>query len=273
VSDGQLTSATAPVTLTVLPVNDAPVAAPLSLDTAEDVPAGGTLAASDLDGDALTFAIFDAPSHGTVTLGQGGSFTYTPAPDYFGSDRFTFRASDGSAYSAAAAVDVTVAAVNDTPTATDVAVATDDGVAVDFVVPATDADGDALDFSVDTLPAHGSVLDLGGGAFRYLPDPGFFGADAFTVAVSDGELSAPATISVQVRYVNRAPVALDDSAVTFRGAVVTGNVLSNDSDVENDALSAELSASPPTARSSTRRPRGSPGRTRSSTSHGIPRAA
>ena len=47
-----------------------------------------------------------------------------------------------------------------------------------------------------------------------------------------------------MRYINRAPVARDDSAVTFRGAGASANVLANDSDVENDALSAVLSAGP-----------------------------
>ena len=36
------------------------------------------------------------PSHGTLTLNANGSFTYTPAANFNGSDSFTYRASDGT---------------------------------------------------------------------------------------------------------------------------------------------------------------------------------
>jgi len=57
------------------------------------------------------------PSHGTVSLKPGGSFTYTPAADYSGVDSFTYRASDGTATSDPATVSITVNPVNDAPVA------------------------------------------------------------------------------------------------------------------------------------------------------------
>jgi VCBS repeat-containing protein len=56
------------------------------------------------------------PSHGTLTLNSNGSFTYTPALNYNGSDSFTYRANDGSANSNNATVNITVNAVDDAPT-------------------------------------------------------------------------------------------------------------------------------------------------------------
>ena len=55
--------------------------------------------------------------HGTLTLNANGSFTYTPAANYNGTDTFTYRASDGTATSNLATVTLTITAVNDAPVA------------------------------------------------------------------------------------------------------------------------------------------------------------
>src|SRR5205823_715162 len=89
-SDGQAQSGVATVTITVTPVNDAPVAAnDDSYTTPEDtqltVSAPGVLANdSDVDGDALSAVLVSGPSHGTLTLNGDGSFRYSTALNYNG---------------------------------------------------------------------------------------------------------------------------------------------------------------------------------------------
>ena len=81
----------------------------------EDVPMAITLDGSDPDPlDALSFDLVDAPTHGTVQI-VGNQATYTPDPDYYGTDTFSFAASDGMFASAPEVVTVTVAEVNDPP--------------------------------------------------------------------------------------------------------------------------------------------------------------
>ena len=63
---------------------------------------------SDIDGDALAVTLVDGPTHGTVTLGDDGSFEYIPETDFNGEDSFTYVASDGQAESALATVAITV---------------------------------------------------------------------------------------------------------------------------------------------------------------------
>jgi uncharacterized repeat protein (TIGR01451 family) len=114
------TGATAPVTVTaVVPVNHAPVAQDVSVTTPQDTPVGVTLSASDVDGDALTYAVASGPAHGTLS-GSGASLTYTPAAGYSGPDSFTYTANDGQAASAPATVSITVtpapATCTDAPT-------------------------------------------------------------------------------------------------------------------------------------------------------------
>jgi VCBS repeat-containing protein len=103
----------ATVTITIRSVNDAPVAVNDSYSAKEDkklvLGAPGVLANdTDAEGSALTAALLTNPSHGTVTLASNGSFTYWPGLDYFGPDAFSYRASDGTAWSSAATVSITV---------------------------------------------------------------------------------------------------------------------------------------------------------------------
>src|SRR5213075_2832803 len=122
-SDGQAQSGIATVTITVTPINDAPVAAnDDSYTTPEDtqltVTAPGVLANdSDVDGDALSAVLATGPSHGTLTLNGDGSLVYMPALNFNGIDSFTYRATDGQAQSGIATVTITVTPINDAPVA------------------------------------------------------------------------------------------------------------------------------------------------------------
>ena len=72
----------------------------------------------DANGDAITAVLVSSPtSASSFTLNADGSFTYVPAADFFGTDTFTYRASDGTSTSNLAMVTITVNAVNDAPTA------------------------------------------------------------------------------------------------------------------------------------------------------------
>ncbi len=71
------------------------------------MPAASGVLANDTDVDAgttLTAAVVAGPSHGVLTLGPAGGFTYTPAANYNGPDSFTYRVNDGSLNSATVTV-------------------------------------------------------------------------------------------------------------------------------------------------------------------------
>jgi len=111
-SDGT-TADSAAVSLTVDPVNDPPQAADDSYSTPEDqtltVAAPGVLGNdTDADGDTRTASVVTGPSNGTLSLDTDGSFAYTPAADFSGSDSFTYAVSDGQGGSDQAQVALTV---------------------------------------------------------------------------------------------------------------------------------------------------------------------
>jgi VCBS repeat-containing protein len=87
-----------------------------TVSSALAVAAPGVLANdTDADGDRLSASLVAGPSHGTLTLNPSGSFAYTPAANYSGTDTFTYRAGDGQATSNTATVSLTVTPVNDAP--------------------------------------------------------------------------------------------------------------------------------------------------------------
>jgi Bacterial Ig domain len=107
VNDGQATSDPATVDITVLAVNDAPVADPQSATTRWYTPVAITLTGSDVDGDALTFSIATPPEHGTLS-GTAPDVTYTPDPGFGGPDSFAFIVNDGELDSEPAVVNITI---------------------------------------------------------------------------------------------------------------------------------------------------------------------
>ncbi|NEU06732.1 tandem-95 repeat protein, partial [Flavihumibacter sp. R14] len=95
VSDGTLESNIATVTLTVTPVNDAPVALNDAYNTTEETPVSVPLPGvmtndSDIDGDAITAIKVTDPANGTLVFNADGSFTYTPNANFNGTDSFTY---------------------------------------------------------------------------------------------------------------------------------------------------------------------------------------
>ena len=95
-NDGTADSNTATVSITITSVNDAPVADNSSMTLDEDSSAGGQASASDVDGDPLTYSLVDGPVHGNLVFNADGSFSYSPASNYNGSDSITFKVNDGT---------------------------------------------------------------------------------------------------------------------------------------------------------------------------------
>ena len=91
---------TAEVTITVNPVNDAPVAGDDEASTNEDTAVTVNVVANDSTGPAnesgqtLTVGNVSDPANGTAVDNGDGTITYTPAADFFGTDTFTYEVCD-----------------------------------------------------------------------------------------------------------------------------------------------------------------------------------
>jgi VCBS repeat-containing protein len=193
---------TVTVDVSITAVADAPVADNATNSTIEDTAVGGTLTATDADGDALTYSLVTDAANGTAVVNADGSYTYIPGADFNGADSFTFKANDGGLDSNTATVSITVTPDNDAPVASDASFTTDENVPLSTFLPATDVDqGDILNFSITGPPSSGAVLidDPATGAFTYTPGAWFAGVDTFTFTVTDtSDATATGVITVTV---------------------------------------------------------------------------
>jgi hypothetical protein len=257
VSDDHGGGGAATVTVTMTPVNDVPVAGGDEAATDEDVPV--TVAVldndGDVDGDALSVVLGALPSRGTATVGAGGSITYTPRPNAFGTDTFTYVLDDGKGGKATAPVNVTIRPVNDPPVLSDDirTVDEDQVLEANVLTNDVDVDGDPLSVTIATPPGHGSAKVTPERTIVYAPDPDYNGSDSFVYQVDDGQGgTATATVSVTVAPVNDLPVGIPDAferRSSDRELTVAGpGVLGNDSDPEGDGLTAQLYSGTPNGR-------------------------
>ncbi len=274
-TDGPATSNTATVTIHV--TDKAPVAPNHSYTIRHDqsLTVDGSdnptllTNASDADGDPLSVSSVNGStanvgqqitlaSGAEVTVQADGTFTYTVAPGYVGSDTFAYTVADGALASSAAVVTINVTdrpprVVDMTyPLVHDRALEVDGVTTPSLLTDAEDADGDAMSIaSVNGSTANvGQPIELasgasltvnGDGTLTYTPPAGFTGTDSFTFTASDGALVSNTALAT-ILVTDQAPVAdntaysiLHDSILTADG-VANPSLLDNDTDADGDTL-------------------------------------
>jgi len=241
VNDGQADSAPATVSIAITPVNDAPIAQPLNIGTAQDTPVSITLFGSDVDGNPLTYGFPSQPAHGTLS-GTAPNLTYTPDPGYVGADSFEFTVSDGTATSSPATVSISVSNVNDAPVAIGQSLSTPEDTSFTITLSGSDADSDPLSFRVVDEPSYGTLTG-DAPALTYIPVEHFYGTDSFTFVANDGYVdSALATVSITVNSVNDAPIADGQAVVTSENNAV--EIILTGTDVEESELTFSIQTAP-----------------------------
>lgn len=256
-------TSTGTISIDVEAVNDAPEAENLEYVLAEDQPGGQVInvlgAASDADGDELSVALVNGeplPAEGLVVDGgvialitegpNAGNLLFTPDAEFSGAISFDYVLTDGSdadnALSETRTVDLVVTPVNDLPVGEDASDVLDEdgalsGSLAGLVTDVDLGDGD-LTFEVVDAPTNGQLILLADGTFDYLPEANFAGSDGFTWRVSDGEgWSQTYSYGLTVNPVNDAPTASDLTVNSTEDSVITFNLATLGSDIENSALS------------------------------------
>jgi subtilisin family serine protease len=226
--------------------NNAPVAKDDNASTSYETPVIIDILVNDndKDGDKLTIDSFSTPTNGTVEK-KDGKLIYTPNDNFSGEDSFDYVITDGEEKSEAK-VTITVKEEekkNSIPVANDDTATTAYETAVILNVLENDSDNDGDDLTIEsyTIPNNGKVEKLDG-ELTYTPNNAFTGEDSFTYTVTDGTDSATAKVLINVEEeekeepINNVPVAEDDKAVTEYEQEVEIDVLKNDSDKDEDAL-------------------------------------
>ncbi len=184
----------APWTTNTVNINDFPVANDQTANGLENTALPILLAASDSNGDALTYEILTSPSHGTLT-GTMPNLSYQSPAGYSGNDSFTFRVNDGILNSGIATVSIVI---NDPPVANSISATTRQDTPVEILLTASDLNGNVLTYSIINSPTKG-ILTGTLPNLTYSPTLGASGSDSFTFSVNDGTVdSALATASITI---------------------------------------------------------------------------
>jgi hypothetical protein len=243
----ELQSGTFDLAVSVLPINDLPIAVADTADVAEDSlnnPVEVLLNDFDPDGDTLSVTSFSA-GNGTVSVLGNGTLRYTPDTNYFGADIIDYTISDGNGGTASTTVAVTVNPVPDFPVAADdVAAVLEDSEDNLIDVTANDSDPDGDTLTVTLASATNGSATPSNGSVNYTPNANFSGADTISYTISDGTgRTDTATVAVTVTGQNDPPVANDDVAnVEEDSSTNIINVTENDTDPDGDTLTVSAAS-------------------------------
>jgi VCBS repeat-containing protein len=247
VNDGTGDSSTARIDITIQALQDQPLASGGSLITDEDTAQSGQLIAVDADPlDVLSYEIDTAATQGSINLDSAtGAFTYIPNANYYGTDSFSFTASDGTNTSEAATINIVISPVNDAPVASNGQLNTSEDTAAQNQMIATDVDQDSVTYSLVNPPSKGAlqILNAINGTYRYTPNANQTGLDGFSFKVSDGQLeSNVATVAINIGASNDAPVANPQHLQVDEDSIV--DITLTGSDADNETLSYAIETPP-----------------------------
>jgi len=247
INDGKGGTNSAVITVTVTPVNDAPIANDQSVSTLEDTALPITLTGSDVEGNPLTYILVSGPANGALSgfNTNTGALTYTPATNYNGADSLVFRVADGTTNSAVATISITVTPVNDAPIANHQSVSTPEDTALPITLSGAEVEGNPLTYILVSGPTNGVIggFNTNTGALTYSPNTNYNGSDSFIFSVKDGTTnSAVAAVSITVTPVNDVPIANDQAVSTLEDTALP--ITLTGSDLEGSPLTFMLVSGP-----------------------------
>jgi gliding motility-associated-like protein len=244
--------------ITVNAVNDTPV---LANDTAEvdedDVVTGTVLNGFDSDPDSTMLTAdtipVSGPSHGSIQINPDGTYTYTPDPDYNGSDEVIISICDGGNPLPAICVNdtlsITVHPINDPPViVNDINNTNEDNAVGGNILTAGDFDPDTTSLTVNTTvvsgPANGIFVIDAAGNYTYTPNTDFNGTETIVISVCDAGTPLPIecvndTLVITVNPVNDQLIIINDTISTNEGVAIAGTILTaGDYDPDSTVLAA-----------------------------------
>ncbi|MEZ9171432.1 tandem-95 repeat protein [Vibrio cyclitrophicus] len=247
--DGATEATTAGVT--VLEVNDPPVAGSTSYSVNEDevitISAEQLLAnASDIEGEVAIDSVNYTGADGIFTDNGNGTFSFAPNANFDGDVSLDVVVTDEDGATVATSTSIDVLPINDPPVSGDLAYSIDEDGSIilnqeQLLSQASDVDGDELTASNLSAGDNATVVDNGDGTFTVTPDANFNGDIDLSFDISDGTESIVANADLTVNPVNDLPTTSDVYANVDEDNVITitqEQLLANAADIEGGDLVA-----------------------------------
>ena len=254
ISDGKGGTASSTLTITVDPVNDAPVAEDDSQSTPMNTAVSIPVLNNDHDPEDDSLIILDVNTtgtNGTVAWDENGTVIFTPDTDFIGTTTFTYTISDGNGGTDTATVTITVTDPEDpsnnavTAVADSASTPLDTDVDIPVLINDYDPEGDEFNLTnivtqavngTVTINDNGTAADPSDDYVTYEPNVGFVGNDTFEYEITDENGNtdiAIVTVTVVDTATDPLPNAVADAAVTDQDTPVTIDVLDNDTHPNN----------------------------------------
>ncbi|MEO1208235.1 MAG: Ig-like domain-containing protein, partial [Cyanobacteria bacterium J06638_20] len=166
----------------------------------EDAPLRGSVTDTDEGDGPATYALVGRPKNGEIVFNPDGTFTYTPNPDFNGTEEFTYTITDANGDAKTATARIVVTPVSDVRN-DNATVKNSSRVPTPVTISALDNDtfeGDGATITSTTQGNNGAVVINRDGTVTYTPDLGFSGTDRFTYTITSGGVTETATIIVNV---------------------------------------------------------------------------
>ncbi|MFN8394291.1 MAG: Ig-like domain-containing protein [Bacteroidia bacterium] len=233
------------VIVTILPVNDPPLANSDTISLPNDtlqVIVAVTLNDVDPESDVLSVTITCGPTNGTATVNNNTlSIVYIPDSTFIGVDSICYVLCDNGSPAGCdtAIVYLNIFNGNEAPIAIDDIDSTLMGDSVTVALLPNDSDPNGHAFSVTQLscgPNHGTVtLNNINGTVTYTPVVGYLGPDTICYVICDVPPAGPpfcdtAYVLINVNTSNIPPVAVMDTMTVPFNTTVSINIMANDSD-------------------------------------------
>ncbi|WP_039036287.1 MULTISPECIES: Ig-like domain-containing protein [Pseudoalteromonas] len=240
IKDAQDANATSTLSITILPINDAPVATADTATMDEDAaPIAIDVLANDSDVDGDSLVISNATADVGAVSVVNNQIQYTPAANANGVATVTYTASDNNGGTANSTLAITINPINDAPVATaDTANIDEDAAPITIDVLANDSDVDGDSLVISNATADVGAVSVVNNQIQYTPAANANGVATVTYTASDNNGgTASSTLAITINPINDAPVATADTATMNEDAApITIDVLANDSDVDGDGL-------------------------------------
>ena len=216
IADGFGRTTTGIASVTVASVNDAPIGVADVISGSEDTPIEFRPGLNDMDEDIQTvrFSAFTQGANGTVSAAgpdRPDVLIYTPNANFFGTDSFTYTPFDGSDDGDITTVSVTVAPINDAPTAVADSVTVEEGtdVVLNILANDSDIDGDSFFLKEIESPINGILTNMGG-IITYDVDDEFVGTERIYYVIQD-DVGAEQTGYISFTF-TEAPDLIDEGS-------------------------------------------------------------
>ena len=226
-------------------INDAPTALPFTITINEDNSTQGSFTSiTDIEPGALVFTAPQGNSISGLSINSNGTYSYTPAANYFGTQSITIQGCDSQNLCATSTLTIQVNPVNDLPVVfnDNFSIQEDQVLQGALSIGETDTESPSLTYTVAAGTTTGSLALNPNGAFTYTPVTNWFGTESISISVCDGDGGCRTTqLTLTIASVNDSPIATAISLSTNEDVTLSGSLSAYASDVETATLNYSVS--------------------------------